>query len=64
MLTFVSLSHSLTYKHNIQHKLEVETQLEEEKMKIEQVKDYLEKMNAVLEKKLKQIGEQSKSRYV
>ena len=44
----------------LQHKLELENQLEEEKTRIEFEKIDLEKKNAVLETKVKQLGEQSK----
>ena len=44
-----------------QRKLELENRLEEEKTRIELEKIKLEKKNAVLEIKIKQFGEQSKT---
>ena len=46
-----------------QRKLELENRLEEEKLRIELEKINLEKKNAVLEIRIKQFGEQSKTLY-
>ena len=70
-------THAYTYMHTqmsaythiqyiviiLQHKLELENQSEEEKTRIEFEKIDLEKKNAVLETKVKQLGEQSKILY-
>ena len=55
------LSHSLPeyWSSSLQRKLELESQLEEEKMKIEHEKMNIEKEKVVLETKIKHIGEQS-----
>ena len=45
--------------HSFQNKIELESQLEEEMRKVEHEKMNLEKKNAVLETKVKQLGEQS-----